>query len=113
MSEERQFPKGNCIAIYPDGDDLFVSYLGKGCEGWAIIAHGGQRFIQVLPPNMKHPITITTQIERLEDQATYKNDWLINPIKLASVLKYLPPATGIFSISNSFISLIAVLARSL
>lgn len=95
MNNSRQYPEGDCIAIYPDGEDTFVAVLGRICEGWTIIGHAEKRFIQVFPPNMRHPITITTQIEALpsihfregfhpeEDGWSHLNvdDWLEERVK--------------------------------
>jgi hypothetical protein len=72
------------ITIIPEGEDKFKAVLSKDCEGWFLIAHAGSRFIQVLPPGMKHPITITTQIKMIGGIPRYENDWLTNPIKFRS-----------------------------
>lgn len=69
------------ITVFPLKEDMFESFLGLNCEGYHLIAHAGRRFIQFLPPSMIVPITVTTQIEQLEDIASYENDWLLNPLK--------------------------------
>lgn len=85
MSETRPYPKGDCIAIYPDGEDTFVACLGEACCEWTVIGHAEKRFIQVFPPNMKHPITITTQIEAIEQRREHirsaYDGWLENYLK--------------------------------
>jgi len=69
------------VTIFPLEEDMFECFVGLKCEGYQFIAHAGRRFAQFLPPNMKIPITVTTQIKQLKDIATYENDWLSNPIE--------------------------------
>ena len=66
MSEEREYPKGNCIAIYPNGDDSFDVYLGKDVEDYMIFQYGSNdkgksTFVYIIPPKGM-PITISTLI---------------------------------------------------
>ena len=88
MNDEEKYPEGNCIAIYPKGKDEVVIYMGQGCERWHLIAHTGTRFLQLLAPGMDFPITITTQIQRIEGMPTFQDDWLVNEIKLRPLPKH-------------------------
>ena len=66
MNEMRQYPEGNCIAIYPNGDDSFDVYLGKDVEDYMVFQYGVNKegkntFVYIVPPKGA-PITISTLI---------------------------------------------------
>jgi len=66
MSERRQYPEGNGITIYPNGDDSFDVYVGKECDGCAFFRYGANAeekttFIYIIPKEGL-PITISTLI---------------------------------------------------
>ncbi len=87
MMDKQKYPEENLIEIHPSEGDTFKVVFGRGCVGWHLIAHAGNRFVQFRSPNMTHPITVTTQIEELEDIPKYENNWLINPINIRSYKK--------------------------
>jgi len=66
MSETRPYPEGNCIAIYPNGDDSFDICLGSGIEDYMVFQYGineegKNTFVYLIPPKGM-PITISTLI---------------------------------------------------
>ena len=66
MSEERPYPEGNCIAIYPNGDDSFDVVFGRGVDGsmtfqYGVNDEGKNTFVYIIPKKGM-PITISTLI---------------------------------------------------
>ena len=74
MSEPRQYPDGNCFTIYPNGDDSFDVYMGKGIDGYSIFQYGvnadGKTTFIYLIPKEGLPITISTLINPITTEGS-------------------------------------------